>query len=43
MAKKVRFPSRNHGALSSSLITTIGKTSTVKDLNKSEKARFVAN
>ena len=36
MVNMVRFPSRNQQVLSSSLIITIGKTSTVKNLNKSE-------
>ena len=34
MANTVRFPSRNQQVLSSSLIITIGKTSTVKNLSK---------
>ena len=34
--KTIRFLSRNHRILGLSIITTIGKTATVKDLNKLE-------
>ena len=40
MVKPIRFLSRNQRVPSSSLITAIGKKSTVKDLNKLEFPNF---